>query len=54
MLAFAGGWPGALFAQKRYRHKTVKQPFRFIFWLTVLGNITIVIFVMMKYGTGNT
>lgn len=34
-----GGWPGALIAQQRFRHKTVKQPFQFIFWVTVLGNL---------------
>ena len=39
VLALLGGWPGALLARHRLRHKTRKQPFRFIFWLTVLGNI---------------
>jgi len=34
----AGGWPGALVAQEKLRHKTRKQPFRFIFWVTVLMN----------------
>ena len=38
MLSLAGGWPGALVAQKQLRHKTRKQPFRFIFWITVLIN----------------
>jgi uncharacterized membrane protein YsdA (DUF1294 family) len=42
LLGFAGGWPGAIFAQKRFRHKTRKQPFRLLFWLTVLGNVLIV------------
>ena len=42
LLALAGGWPGAIYAQKRFRHKTQKQPFRFLFWLTVLGNVLIV------------
>ena len=31
-LAFAGGWPGALFAQRHFRHKTLKTPFRIAFW----------------------
>ena len=26
-LALAGGWPGALWARRRFRHKTRKQPF---------------------------
>lgn len=38
LLALLGGWPGALLAQHRLRHKTVKPAFRALFWLTVLGN----------------
>jgi uncharacterized membrane protein YsdA (DUF1294 family)/cold shock CspA family protein len=38
VLALAGGWPGALIAQGRLRHKTRKQPFRTIFRVTVLLN----------------
>jgi uncharacterized membrane protein YsdA (DUF1294 family)/cold shock CspA family protein len=34
-VAVLGGWPGALVAQQVFRHKTVKQPFRSIFWVTV-------------------
>lgn len=34
-----GGWPGALVAQQQFRHKTVKQPFQFTFWLTVVLNL---------------
>ncbi len=37
-VALLGGWPGALIARQVYRHKTTKQPFRTIFWLTVLAN----------------
>src|SRR5690606_11774411 len=33
------GWPGALLAQQQFRHKTVKQPFQAVFWLTVVTNI---------------
>jgi uncharacterized membrane protein YsdA (DUF1294 family) len=39
MLALAGGWPGALLAQQWLRHKSVKQPFRVVFWLTVVLNV---------------
>lgn len=36
--ALLGGWPGALLAQNRLRHKTRKTRFRVVFWLTVLIN----------------
>lgn len=38
LAALLGGWPGALFAQSRLRHKTRKTRFRVVFWLTVLIN----------------
>lgn len=38
LLALTGGWPGALAAQQMFRHKTRKQPFRVVFWLTVVVN----------------
>lgn len=39
LLALACGWPGALLAQQSLRHKSVKQPFRTVFWLTVVINV---------------
>jgi len=38
-LSIAGGWPGALMAQQLFRHKSKKQSFRFVFWVTVLVNV---------------
>lgn len=38
LIALAGGWPGALLGQRVFRHKTVKQPFRAVFWCTVALN----------------
>lgn len=35
LLELMGGWPGALLAQQCLRHKTVKGPYRFTFWLIV-------------------
>jgi uncharacterized membrane protein YsdA (DUF1294 family)/cold shock CspA family protein len=37
-IALVGGWPGALVARQVFRHKTTKQPFRTIFWGTVVVN----------------
>ncbi len=38
LFALAGGWPGALLAQQTLRHKSRKQPFRILFWMTVIVN----------------
>lgn len=32
------GWPGALLAQRLFRHKTKKRGFQFVFWLSVVAN----------------
>ncbi len=37
-MGLAGGWPGALFAQAAFRHKTNKASFQAVFWLTVMVN----------------
>lgn len=37
--ALLGGWPGALVAQQQFRHKTMKQSFQFMFWVTVVVNL---------------
>jgi uncharacterized membrane protein YsdA (DUF1294 family) len=39
MLGLFGGWPGAMLAQQWLHHKTVKQPFRRMFWFTVAANL---------------
>jgi len=38
LLSLIGGWPGALVAQRLIKHKTQKQPFRRVFWLTIIPN----------------
>ena len=38
LLSLIGGWPGALLAQRQFRHKTSKASFRVVFWATVLLN----------------
>lgn len=32
------GWPGAIIAQRKFRHKTKKASFRIVFWITVIIN----------------
>ena len=39
LFALLGGWPGALAAQRQFRHKTRKQPFQAVFWVTVVVNL---------------
>ena len=36
LLGLLGGWPGAWVAQRALRHKTRKQPFQTIYWITVV------------------
>jgi uncharacterized membrane protein YsdA (DUF1294 family)/cold shock CspA family protein len=38
LLALIGGWPGALVAQNRLRHKSSKASFLLTFWITVVLN----------------
>jgi uncharacterized membrane protein YsdA (DUF1294 family) len=38
VLALMGGWPGALIAQRVFRHKSAKPSFRFELWATVTLN----------------
>lgn len=50
-IALCGGWPGALLAQRWFRHKTVDRSFRRVFfgivalhaalWATVLGALAL-------------
>ena len=41
VLGLIGGWPGALIAQERFRHKTSKLSFRVAFWITVAINVAV-------------
>ncbi|MGV0952292.1 MAG: DUF1294 domain-containing protein [Azonexus sp.] len=38
LMSLIGGWPGALVAQNRLRHKSRKASFQLVFWATVLLN----------------
>ena len=44
-----GGWPGAIIAQQRLRHKTQKRSFRIVFWITVFLHIVATVIVIAIY-----
>lgn len=50
MLALAGGWPGALIAQNSLRHKSTKQSFRAVFWVTVALNCAALVWLFTPQG----
>ena len=41
VLAILGGWPGALLAQRIFRHKTGKTGFQLMFLITVIVNVSV-------------
>jgi uncharacterized membrane protein YsdA (DUF1294 family) len=45
-----GGWPGALIAQQRLRHKTSKTSFQVMFWVTVVLNCCALGWLMTSSG----
>ena len=46
LFALLGGWPGAFYAQHSLRHKISKGEFKKVFWLTVLVNISGLIWLL--------
>ncbi len=42
LLAVAGGWPGAWWAMRRFRHKTQKVQFQVVFWVLVTVHLVAV------------
>jgi uncharacterized membrane protein YsdA (DUF1294 family)/cold shock CspA family protein len=51
LLALAGGWPGAMLAQQRLRHKSVKQPFRTLFRITLVLNVCGLLLLLTPQGS---
>jgi len=43
MLALVGGWPGALVAQRMFRHKSRKPSFQVGFMITVIVNCALLV-----------
>lgn len=50
IVALLGGWPGALYAQQLLRHKSRKTSFQVVFWLTVMANAGVVIYLVTPHG----
>jgi uncharacterized membrane protein YsdA (DUF1294 family)/cold shock CspA family protein len=51
LLELAGGWPGALIAQRKLHHKSKKISFRIVFWFIVVINCAILGWLFTKQGS---
>ena len=51
LLSFLGGWPAAWLAQQKLRHKTQKQPFRKIYFCTILFNILLIFWLISPFNS---
>jgi len=49
-LALLGGWPGAMIAQQVLRHKSSKEEFRTVFWVTVVLNSLVLAWLFTQSG----
>lgn len=52
LLSILGGWPGALIAQQRLRHKSKKERFRIAYWMTVMMNLVLFAWLFTPTGAG--
>ena len=53
LIAFLGGWPGAIAGRRAFRHKTQKLSFRIVSWLVVflhLGIMGTIGFLLFTFG----
>lgn len=50
LLSLMGGWPGALIAQRRLRHKSAKDSFLAVYWLTVILNCAALAWLLTEGG----
>ena len=46
LVGLLGGWPGALIGQRVFRHKTRKASFQAWFWVTVVANSVVVLWLV--------
>lgn len=46
LLGFVGGWPGALVAQRLFRHKSRKASFQVVFWVVAALNAAVALWLL--------
>ncbi|MDO9318450.1 MAG: DUF1294 domain-containing protein [Gammaproteobacteria bacterium] len=51
-MSLLGGWPGALIAQRLFRHKSAKMEFLVMFWLSVVVNCAVLGWYVLEGGAG--
>jgi len=51
IFSLIGGWPGAFFAQTKLRHKSSKEEFKSVYWVTVLLNLGGLFWLHTEKGT---
>ena len=51
VLALVGGWPGASIAQSFLRHKSKKLSFRVTYWITVIINCGVLVWLISPEGS---
>jgi uncharacterized membrane protein YsdA (DUF1294 family)/cold shock CspA family protein len=50
LFSLLGGWPGALAAQRLFRHKSSKASFQTTYWITVMLNCAALAWLLSPYG----
>lgn len=50
LFALIGGWPGALVAQRVFRHKSKKNSFQIVYWITVVINCCVLGYLFTPAG----
>ncbi len=45
-VSLIGGWPGALIAQSKIRHKSKKLSFKIVYWITVVMNCSLLVWLL--------
>ena len=51
LFSLLGGWPGAYFAQTKLRHKSSKNAFKNVYWITVIVNLMVLFWLHTHSGS---